>query len=102
MTKRSRSITRNLQAALCRRRFLNIELALHVLGDLLHYTPLHVVQFLGPISHDYLVANEYEYEGLIAMFLVLVYPWAIIVFIWVIYLSDRYTSRGFWKSRKKV
>ena len=53
-------------------------------------------------DHDNLVANEYECEGLFAMFLVLVYPWAIIVFIWVIYLSDRYTSRGFWKSRKKV
>ena len=52
-------------------------------------------------DHDNLVVNEYEYEGLIAMFLVLVYPWAIIVFIWVIYLSDRYTSRGFWKSREK-
>ena len=53
-------------------------------------------------DHECLVANEYEYEGLIAMFLVLVYPWAIIVFIWVIYLSDRYTRRGFWKLRKKV
>ena len=31
--------TRNLKAAVCRRRFLTIELALHVLGDLLHYTP---------------------------------------------------------------
>ena len=29
-------MTRNLRAAVCRRRFLNIELALHVLGDLLH------------------------------------------------------------------
>ena len=65
-------MTRNFQAAGCRRRFLTVELALHVPGDLLHYTPLHVVQFLGPISHDNLVANEYECEGLIAMFLVLV------------------------------
>ena len=32
------SAIRNLQAAVCRRRFLTIELALHVLSDLLHYT----------------------------------------------------------------
>ena len=31
--------TRNLQAALCRRRFLTVELALQVPGYLLHYTP---------------------------------------------------------------
>ena len=53
-------------------------------------------------DHDNLVANEYECEGLIAMLLVLVYPWAITVFIWVIYLSDRCTRRGFWKLRKGV
>ena len=53
-------------------------------------------------DHDNLVANEYECEGLFAMFLVLVYPWAIIVFIWVIYLSERYARRGFWKLRKGV
>ena len=38
------------QAGVCRRRFLTIELALHVLGDLLHYTLNLVVQFLGPTS----------------------------------------------------
>ena len=33
------SATRNLKAAVCRRRFLTIVLPLHRLGDSLHYTP---------------------------------------------------------------
>ena len=39
---------RDLEAALGRRRLLTFELALHVLGDLLHYTLKLVVQYLGP------------------------------------------------------
>ena len=35
----SSKATRNLKAAVCRRRFLTLELPLHVLGVLLHYTP---------------------------------------------------------------
>ena len=33
------SATWNLSAAVCRRRFLTMILSLHLLGDLLHYTP---------------------------------------------------------------
>ena len=74
---------------MCRRRFLTMNLSFHKLGEFLHCTLWIVVQILGP-------------SILIAMFLVLVYPWAITVFIWVIYLSDRCTRRGFWKLRKGV
>ena len=51
LTSSASKATRNLQAALRRRRFLTIELALHVLGELFHYSPLLAVQFLGPTSH---------------------------------------------------
>ena len=33
------SATQDFQAAVCRRRFLTIELSLHVLGDLIQLTP---------------------------------------------------------------